>query len=340
MMCLGTLIIVLLKVKINILIEKSPLRLIVEQIYRFPGVLTAFSQLYAKGMTTAGFPTDAESYEITVNEIPIHVAGLADALVGTTIAQISDLHMGAQYRAEHLTVAVELINEMKPDFLCMTGDYVGSDPRDVEMIVDPLQRLAVPAFAIMGNHDYKRDSLPYVLQAFEPLSIPLLRNQAVQVKNGLWIVGLDDLLYGEPNLEKALQHVPDDDLIILLVHEPDYFQKISTSDLPIALQLSGHTHGGQIQLPSKEEDEFGRKMWTPRRVLPRFGTLYPPGLVKIGARSLYTNRGLGFTGPPIRINCRPEITLFTLVSDEPSMLNGDTQTEVQQSANVTPTQNE
>lgn len=331
-----------MKVKINILIEKSPQRHLVEQIYKFPVVLTTFSQLYATSMTMAGFPTDAESYEISVEEIAIFCANLPDALLGTTFAQISDLHMGSHYRAEHLAAAVSVINQFEPDFLCMTGDYIGSDPRDVNTMVEPLLRLNRPAFAVMGNHDYKRDSLPYVLDAFKPLPIPLLRNQAIQVKDHLWVAGLDDILYGKPNLDAALQHIPKDDVIILLVHEPDYFHNIVSNtaynDPRIVLQLSGHTHGGQIQLPSKHEDEYGRKLWTPRKALPRFGRLYPPGLLRIGERSLYTNRGLGFTGPPIRINCRPEITLFTLIADDVTGKNSDTQTKAEQYANANPIQ--
>lgn len=287
---------------------------IVEQIYNYPRLLSFVSQLYATGMTIAGFPTDAESYAISVEEIPIHIANLPAALIGTKIAQISDLHMGRHYRAEHLNEAVELINQNAPDFVCLTGDYVGSYPADVIEMVAPLLRLNAPTFAILGNHDYKRDSLPYVLQAFEQLPITLLRNESVLIESGLWLAGLDDMLYGMPNIDKTLRNVPEDDTVILLAHEPDYFKKILSEELPIAFQMSGHTHGGQIQLPSRSEDEFGCKMWTPRRALPSLGQLYPPGLLTIGHRSLYTNRGLGFTGPSIRINCRPEITLFTLLA--------------------------
>gem|GEM_PF-1191071 len=295
--------------------RRSRKKQIVEQIYNYPRLLSFVSQLYANGMTLAGFPTDAESYAISIEEIPIRIANLRSTLIGTKIAQISDLHMGRYYRAEHLAEAVALINQQSPDFVCMTGDYVGTYPTDVVEMVEPLLRLNAPTFATLGNHDYKRNSLPYVLQAFEQLPIRLLRNESVQVKSGLWVAGLDDLLYGTPNIGKTLCSVPRDETVILLAHEPDYFRKVVAQELPIALQMSGHTHGGQIQLPARSEDAFGRKMWTPRRALPRYGQLYPPGLLQVGHRSLYTNRGLGFTGPSIRINCPPEITLFTLQAE-------------------------
>lgn len=294
--------------------EKSRKKYFAEQLYRFPGMLSAISQLYASCMTMVGFPTDAESYAISVEEIPIHIANLPDSLVGTKIAQISDLHMGPHYRAEHLNEAVDLINQIAPDFLCMSGDYIGSVASDVNNMIEPLLRLNMPAFTVLGNHDYKFYALSYVLQAFEQLPIPILKNEAVQIKSGLWLVGLDDLLYGEPNIKSALRSVPEGDTAILLVHEPDYFKTVVSANMPIALQISGHTHGGQIQFPARNVDEFERKMWTPRRALPNLGRLYPPGLLKIGDHMLYTNRGLGFTGPSIRINCRPEITVFTLLS--------------------------
>lgn len=304
--------------KIDSLMEQTHKVRLTDQIYKRSRTLTALSQLYATGMTFVGLPTDAEAYMLSVEKVPIYIANLPTALAGTKIAQISDLHMSSYYRAEHLAKAVEQVAQLNPDFLCMTGDYVGPEPHHVFNIVEPLQNLQMPTFAVMGNHDYKRGYQHHVLNAFNQLSIPILRNQAVQIKSHLWLVGLDDVLYGEPRLDQALQDIPQngaqDNIVILLVHEPDYFAKVIAENAPIALQISGHTHGGQIQLPARHVDEFGRKFWTPKKALPRYGRLYPPGLWRVGDRTLYTNRGLGFTGPPIRINCRPEITLFTLLS--------------------------
>jgi len=300
--------------KIDSLMEQTHKVRLTDQIYKRSRTLNAVSRLYATGMTFVGLPTDADAYTLAVEKIPIYIANLPAALVGTKIAQISDLHMSKYYRAEHLSNAVERIAQLNPDFLCMSGDYAGPDPHHIFNMIEPLQNLQMPTFAVMGNHDYKRDYRHHVLHTFDQLSIPILRNQAVQIKPHLWLVGLDDVLYGDPRLDQALQDIPQGDVIILLVHEPDYFTKVIAEDAPITLQISGHTHGGQIQLPARHTDEFGRKFWTPQKALPRYGRLYPPGLWQVGERLLYTNRGLGFTGPPIRINCRPEITLFTLLA--------------------------
>lgn len=272
------------------------------------------SQIFAAGLTQIGIPTDVERYAIAVEEVPIPIRDLDRSLNGIKIAQISDLHMGPHYRPEHLYEAVCLVNELAPDYLLMSGDYVGSHVAYLHGMIEPLQYLQIPTFAILGNHDYKY-GVGYALELFDALSITLLRDESVALREGLWLVGLEDMLYARPNFRKAAQNVPADQTVLLLVHEPDYFANVLDEDLPVALQMSGHTHGGQIRLPSYRTDEFGSKLWTPQKVLPRFGRLYPPGLLQVGDKCLYTNRGVGFTGPPIRVNCRPEITLFTLIAD-------------------------
>lgn len=266
------------------------------------------SRIYAASMNQIGFPTDVKRYRVSVEAVQIPTKNLDSPV---TIAQISDLHMGAYYRPEHLYETVCQINKLAPDFLLMSGDYVGLSVSYLQGMIEPLQYLQIPTFAILGNHDYKY-GVRHVYELFDALSIPLLCDESVQLRADLWLVGLDDLIYGRPNIRRAMQGVPANQATVLNVHEPDFFLTVVEDDLPIALQVSGHTHGGQIQLPSSKADEFGRKFWTPKNVLPRYGRLYPPGLWQVGDKRLYTNRGLGFTGPPVRINCRPEITLFTL----------------------------
>lgn len=117
----------------------------------------------------------------------------------------------------------------------------------------------------------------------------------------LWIAGIDDVLTGAPDLHNALRQVPVGDVTILLAHEPDYAD--AASRFPVHLQLSGHSHGGQVRLPL---------LGAP--ILPSLARKYPAGLRQVGNLQLYTNRGIGVIDPPIRINCPPEITLLTLRS--------------------------
>ncbi len=130
-------------------------------------------------------------------------------------------------------------------------------------------------------------------------------NESIEFQqNGesLFIVGLDDLFNGRPDLRKALKGIPEKALKIILVHEPDYADFIKGFDSWIPLQLSGHSHGGQVILP-----------FIGPPILPPFGKLYPMGLKRVAGtdRWVYTTRGVGNI-LPIRFNCKPEVTLLTL----------------------------
>ena len=156
-------------------------------------------------------------------------------------------------------------------------------------------------FAILGNHDAEAGSARVTGMLAEH-GIPILRNQALPLERDtdrLWLIGVDDALHGEPDLGAAIRPIPNDDRRILLAHEPDFADESSL--LPIDLQLSGHSHGGQIWIPG-----IGAP-W-----LPPLSRKYPRGLYQVGNLTLYTNIGIGTIRAPIRINCPPEITLITL----------------------------
>ena len=111
---------------------------------------------------------------------------------------------------------------------------------------------------------------------------------------------LDDAWSGEPDLADALADAPQGVPVVLMAHEPDFADEWSV-DKRVSLQLSGHSHGGQVRLPG-----LGIPM------LPQHARRYPAGLYRVNGMWLYTTRGVGMVGPPVRFNCRPEITLFTL----------------------------
>ena len=127
-------------------------------------------------------------------------------------------------------------------------------------------------------------------------SIPVLMNDAVPIeRNGarLWIAGVDDVWQRRADLDLALRHVPATEPTVLLAHEPDYAELAKR--YPIDLQLSGHSHGGQVRLPF-----YGAP------ILPYLAKIYSIGLERADAMWVYTNRGIGVVSPPVRFNCRPE----------------------------------
>src|SRR5262249_41644076 len=157
----------------------------------------------------------------------------------------------------------------------------------------------------LGNHDMYTRAEPVLTQQFNQAGFKLLRNenQYVDVRGAkLNIIGLDFFLDGIGNgrVDDALRRIPRDGTTLLLLQAPRGFP--DAAKMGIDLTLSGHTHGGQIAL------KLGELLITPARL----ATMYLAGLYKLGDSHLYVNRGLGTTGPPIRINAPPEITHITL----------------------------
>ncbi|HIK36379.1 MAG: metallophosphoesterase [Geminocystis sp.] len=183
--------------------------------------------------------------------------------------------------------------------------YEGRDyEKDKETLGECLKRLKpkYKSFAVLGNHDYSTNYL-LVEEALKESGIVVLKNEVYTIrknKNYLNIAGIDDIMFGRGDLDLVLSNLPKKGTNIALVHEPDFATKVWGTH-GFQLQLSGHSHGGQVRIPFKKGG-----------FLPPYGKLYPAGLYKFGDFRLYTNRGLGMSYPLMRFNCRPEITVFTL----------------------------
>jgi hypothetical protein len=160
-------------------------------------------------------------------------------------------------------------------------------------------------YAIAGNHDYWTD-IDTVVAELGAAGLTFLRNQShpLGVRGGsIWLAGVDNVTERRHDLEATLANVPPGEPVLLLVHEPDFADKAASSPHHILLQLSGHSHGGQVNLPL-----LGRP------ILPPLGERYPAGLKAVRGASwqVYTSRGVGVIFPPVRFNCRPEVALITL----------------------------
>ena len=270
--------------------------------------------LGAAGASAFGLDGFVESYRPHLVKLEISLARLPEAFDGFTIAQLSDFHYEEHFSVVPIRKAVEIVNSLKPDLIALTGDFVtvpmfGGRSSKIEAAncaapcAEILHALQAPMgkFAILGNHDAQAGSTR-ITGMLRDHGIPILRNRALPLERDtdrLWLIGVDDALRGEPDLGAAIRHIPDNDRRILLAHEPDFADESSL--LPIDLQLSGHSHGGQIWIPG-----IGAP-W-----LPPLSRKYPRGLYKVGNLTLYTNIGIGTIRAPIRINCPPEITLLTL----------------------------
>jgi predicted MPP superfamily phosphohydrolase len=240
-----------------------------------------------------------------IERVQIPIRGLAPSLDGLRIVQISDIHLVPLTTIELVDQAVLMANQLDPDLTLLTGDYVW---HEVEAIHDLMPSLAslnarYGVYACVGNHDLWTD-VKVVTQAFRSERVPLLVNEGLPILVGnssLYLASLDDGWSGSPNLKAAMQKWPDGAPTVLLMHEPDLADRYSV-DPRISLQLSGHSHGGQIRLP-----------WIGALITPYLSWKYPMGLYNVNGMWLYTNRGLGTTNIPLRVNCAPEITEITLV---------------------------
>ena len=235
-------------------------------------------------------------------EIPIR--NLQPALEGFTIVQVSDIHLQPFTKPDLVKRAVEMSNELNPDLVVLTGDYVWRDQDAVFELAPILAGLNARhgVYSVLGNHDHWLD-VEATKRAFEEARLPLLINQGLEISAGngsFYLAGMDDGWSGQPDLNQAVEKAPSGVPIVLLLHEPDLVDETSL-DPRIALQLSGHTHGGQVLLAGR-----------PPIFTPDLGKKYSQGLFKVNDTWLYTNRGLGVISVPLRFNCPPEVTLLTL----------------------------
>lgn len=259
------------------------------------------------GGLAADYGVNVEPNQIKVERVKIVLPRLPLAFDGMTVAQLSDLHLGPYVSEEHIQRTVEMTNALKPDLIVLTGDLVNSSWRYIQPCTELLTALAAPfgVYAVLGNHDYWVGFLNLMMQSLKKTGVTLLRNQAITLARGrsaVYLVGIDDLWLRLANLRGALERVPEDACKIALMHEPDFAD--AAAQAGVDLQLSGHSHGGQVRLP-----------FIGPLILPKYGEKYAMGLARVGnLTQVYTTRGIGVLPPGVRFNCPPEITLLTLTT--------------------------
>lgn len=248
---------------------------------------------------------------LRLEQVTVEVAALPRGLDGLRIGFMTDTHHEPGRPQALLKRAVELLNDAQPDLICLGGDYVVSRAAEFNRAAVLLARLSAPlgVYGVLGNHDYWAGA-DRIAAAVAATGITLLRNQARRLTapsgDTFWLIGLDDAARRRADLRLAVAGVPDEGFRLLLAHEPDIADAL---DARVDLQLSGHTHGGQVVLP-----------WLGAPLLPRLGLVYTSGLYRLPTHALYVGRGVGGVPPYIRFNCPPEVTVLTLRAAEPERL--------------------
>lgn len=242
---------------------------------------------------------------VAVTDTRIRLNGLPDAFREFRILQLSDIHHSLFVPLDRVAAVVELSNLLKPDLVALTGDFVTYSRTSIEPVAEVLGRLRAPAgvFAVLGNHDFRVGAKP-IEKALRHQNIDVLRNRHVELRDAgdkLYVAGVDDYGYGA-DLDWALRGVPSDAPSILLAHNPRLVHAAACHG--VGFMLSGHTHGGQVNLPLLGS-VYGR---TPEQL--RFKI----GWDRLGDTQLYVSRGIGTIVLPWRLRCPAEIPCLTLDS--------------------------
>jgi hypothetical protein len=244
-----------------------------------------------------------EPRALTTPEIDLALPGWPARFNGLRVALVSDVHAGMGHGTPARVAAiVDRAIALEADVNLLLGDYLDSTflgdgrarPRDVARELG-----RVPgALAVLGNHDW-RAAGPAMRSALLDAGVTVLEDEAVRIRPGLWVAGLADSRHRHPNVQAALRNVPDDESVLLMSHDPDEFPWVPSR---VALTVSGHLHGGQVNLPRLRH-----------AVLPTlYGDRYRAGHVVEDGRHLFVSVGLGTAGLPLRLRAVPEIPVLRL----------------------------
>jgi uncharacterized protein len=242
-----------------------------------------------------------EANSLTVEEVPIYLERLPARLNGFRIVHLSDIHHSRFTGLDHILNAINISNELEPDMVLLTGDYVSHDAEYIAPVAEVLSELKSihGTFACLGNHDHWTDA-DLVTHLLRGEGINVLINEGFRFEahdSSFWLAGVDDFMAGKTDVNASLRGSYPDEMKILLAHNPVVFRQ--SVKAKIDLTLSGHTHGGQIKVRDPE-----------RRILPR--RRLSSGLHQRQESQIYITRGIGTVVVPARYQCPPEISLLQL----------------------------
>jgi uncharacterized protein len=255
--------------------------------------------------TGVGF---AEAVNTQVKHVSYTLPNLPKSFDGLRVVFLTDLHHGPYMGLDFITSIVRTTKQLDPDIILHGGDYTLRDAKYIDPLFETLRPLTATlgSYGVLGNHDYKH-SAELTRRGMRRAGIVELQNQTVRLTRGgevLNLSGVTDLWYGVPDAPTALRDVRPGEACLLLSHNPDFAEKFT--DTRPGLMLSGHTHGGQMNVPGMKNP-----------FLPSFyGDKYARGFVDGPTTKVYVSCGLGLTGLPVRYNCPPELTLLTLRSPQ------------------------
>lgn len=266
---------------------------------------------FAAGAAIGAWTYMGSPHNVETVRIPMPVRDLPKSLIGKTLVQISDLHVGPIVSSSYIQRCLEIVSSIEPDIIAITGDFVTHDRSErideVVTLLRDMQPGKLATVAVTGNHDFgpskhgfsNRHVADSLTEKLDAIGIQMLRNTSIEIK-GLRVLGVDDFWSPCHELDETLASGNGDQPSVMLCHNPDFVDQPGW-DVFQGWILAGHTHGGQVRLPFCKPP-----------ILPIQNHDYIAGQVELsGKRTLYVNRGLGYLRR-VRLNVRPEITVFEL----------------------------
>ncbi len=253
----------------------------------------------------ASYPVFIERYIILTNTYRLYVPNLPDVFSGLRVIQLSDLHYGSLVPLSLVQSVINRINRMNRDVVICTGDYVHerNSTRQIDTVWPIISQLTAPlgVFSVLGNHDHWADtarSRHWLAKTGQDVQHKVA--SISRAGQRIWFVGAGDFWEDPGNLDDLLSQVPGSDCRIVLAHNPDTAD--SEFNGRVDLMISGHTHGGQVNIP-----------FLGAPVLPVINKTYSSGL-KVSPRgmSVFISKGIGWACYPVRFNCFPEIAVLEL----------------------------
>ncbi len=257
-----------------------------------------FAGLTATGITAYGVKTALGDPVLKRVQIPL--AKLPRSMDGYKIALVSDIHLGPLTGVEHSRRIVRSINGMNADLIAVAGDMVDGSVAELGDEAAPLAELRSRdgAYFVTGNHEYFSGAEEWLVEV-ERLGMRPLQNERLEIR-GLTLAGVNDVSGGDlgaggPDFGKALGDRDPAKPVVLLAHQP--IQAFEAAKHGVDLQLSGHTHGGQM---------------VPFNLIAGLQQPVISGLGEVDGTQVYVTNGAGFWGPPVRVGAPPDITLVEL----------------------------
>jgi predicted MPP superfamily phosphohydrolase len=254
-------------------------------------------------LATVGYGMRSALGDPVIERVPIRLAKLDPRMSGLRVAVVADIHLGPLSGRAHTERIVRMINGLRPDLVTIVGDLVDGTVAELGPLAQPLGDLQAPSYFVTGNHEYYTANGPREWEVeLAGLGVRSLRNERVEIRRGgavLDLAGVNDLTgrsSGDgPDLGRALDGRDQSRPVVLLAHQPVQVREAATYG--VDLQLSGHTHGGQM---------------APFNLVVPLQQPVVAGLATVDGTQVYVTRGAGFWGPPVRVGASPEVTLLEL----------------------------